>query len=68
MNCPVCGYPLPEPTGKRGRPFEYHKECRRVEYLFSWLENVLSVIKVTKEKKKELRGRLWYLANLMNIG
>ena len=66
--CPVCGMPLPEKKpGSRGRPQEYHPDCRKLEQLFSWTEDtIMKINAVTAEKKKGLRGRLWYLANLMN--
>jgi hypothetical protein len=60
--CPVCGHDVFLRFG-RGRPAEYHPECRRIENLFSWLENLLSVIDAKLLFRSRLRGRLFRLAN-----
>lgn len=63
--CTVCGRPLSQ-SGK-GRPAERHPDCRKIEQLFSWLEDLLVDAKPDSiEHQKKLRSRLWYLANLLN--
>lgn len=66
MNCFFCGLPLPETKAGRGRPLMYHPKCRKIEQVFSWLEDLLSDFTGTSDVKKAVRSRLWSLANLMN--
>lgn len=66
MNCLLCGQPLPESKGKRGRPRMYHPPCRKIEQLFSWLEDLLIPLDPTPERKKAIRSRFWVLANILN--
>lgn len=60
--CPTCGKPLP-PAKAKGRPMERHPECRKLEQLLSWTEDLLQEIQLEKEKASAIRGRLWYLGN-----
>ena len=62
--CPLCGHPLK--LNRVGRPKVYHPLCRKLESLLGWLENLLIEVDLTAEKKKEMRSRLWYLANCLN--
>lgn len=64
--CPTCGFDIVSRTGRPGRPAQYHKDCRKVEQLLSWLDDLLSVKVVTLKKKKEIQGRLFTLANSLN--
>ena len=64
--CLLCGHEIDYTPGKRGRPPELHKECRKIWNLIPWLEDELSRIDFTKTKKDEMRSTLWSLANLMN--
>lgn len=64
--CPVCGNDLP-PQKTTGRPRVFCGDaCRRLDQTLGWLEDQLQTVQPTKEKKIKLRGRLWYLANLLN--
>jgi hypothetical protein len=63
--CPICGRLVP--FLGRGRPALYHPKCRKIEQLFSWLEDLLIDAKPDSvEHQNKLRSRLWYLANLLN--
>ena len=64
--CELCGGELPDQSGKRGRPRVFHDECRKIDQLLGWSENLLSDLTIDNEHKKKLRGRLWYLANCLN--
>jgi hypothetical protein len=44
----------------------FHPSCRKIEQLFSWLEDLLIVLDATTAKKKAIRARLWSLANVLN--
>lgn len=66
MKCSVCGLPLLEVAGRRGRPRLFHSKCRKIEQLFSWLEDLLSTLEASPSAHKDLRSRLWSLANLFN--
>lgn len=62
--CPVCGYAV-EQSGK-GRPRVYHEDCGKLEHLLGWVEGLLDGRRLTVEKRRKLRSRLWYLANCLN--
>ena len=61
--CPVCKEKV-EQTGK-GRPKEYHPDCRKFEQLAGWLENLIPGLPANKECAKNVRSRLWYLGNIV---
>lgn len=63
--CPVCGLDVINER-KRGRPKEYHPECKRLEGLFSWAESIIPSLKITEKKMQQVRGRCFTLANLFN--
>lgn len=62
--CPVCG--LPVVLNVVGRPRVYHPECKKLEGVLVWIEDLLSGKEMSPEKKRAMRGRLWYLANCLN--
>ena len=64
--CTLCGNPIDYTPGKRGRPPEYHKDCRRIYNMLPWLEDLFEGLTMTEPKKKQLRSRLWSLANQLN--
>lgn len=66
--CIICGHPV-KGNQKTGRPKRFHKECRELKNAFSLLESRLETFRnmnPKKDKKKDIRGSLWSLANLMN--
>jgi endogenous inhibitor of DNA gyrase (YacG/DUF329 family) len=64
--CPLCGRDLPEQK-RTGRPRVFcGSECRKLYQMLGWLEDQLAAINPTPEKKKNLRRRLWFAANLLN--
>lgn len=64
--CPVCGQEFADDK-KTGRPRVFCEGgCRRLEQTLGWLEDQITALNPTPEKKKALRARLWYLANLLN--
>ena len=62
--CPICGHVV-EQKGF-GRPRVYHPDCRKLESLLAWVEDLIAAAAMTEEKRRLLRGRLWYLANCLN--
>jgi hypothetical protein len=63
--CPVCGDDV-EQTGK-GRPREYHQECRRIAQQMSWLEDIISGgTPKNADTRKYIKSNLQRLANLTN--
>ena len=62
--CPFCGGFVEQPLS--GRPRVYHDQCRKLNQLLGWLEDLIISIELTEEKKRALRSRLWYTANLLN--
>lgn len=63
-SCPTCGKELPPAKGK-GRPMERHPECRKLEQLLSWSEDLLMQIDFEPEKAGKVRSHYWYLGNLV---
>ncbi len=64
--CPVCGLPLPAPTGKAGRPAETCSEpCRVVWKLVRDIEVGIGVIqdRAAPQAWLDLRSRLWRATN-----
>jgi endogenous inhibitor of DNA gyrase (YacG/DUF329 family) len=67
--CPTCGHSFQAPVGGRGRPQVYCcSDCKKIEQLFSWMEDELShaAFDPTHEKIKTIRRRIFYLSNLLN--
>jgi len=64
IKCQVCGKVVPQ-TGK-GRPREYHKECRRIAQQMSWLEDIIMGMEPNADNKKYIKSNLQRLANLTN--
>ncbi len=62
--CPFCGRLVEQPLS--GRPRIYHDQCRKLNQLLGWLEDLITQIDFTDEKSRALRSRLWYLANTLN--
>lgn len=64
--CPVCGQPFLD-TKTTGRPRVFcGDDCRRLDQMFGWMEDQLQRVSPTADKKKAMRRKLWYLANLLN--
>lgn len=67
--CPTCGHTFDAPVGRKGRPQVYCRpDCKKVEQLFSWMEDELSKVtfEPTHERIKAIRRRIFYLSNLLN--
>ena len=62
--CEVCGHPVVR--NRRGHPRIMHDKCRKLNQLFSWIEDLLCDGEFTPAASKKIRSRLWYLANKMN--
>lgn len=63
--CGICGRPVVGHTGP-GRPSSYHSDCRKLNQLLTWIDNLVPQIDFDKTHKKMLRSSLWSLANLVN--
>lgn len=66
MTCELCGLELDYKAGKAGRPPSFHKKCKKLVQLLSWIENLLIEFDGTRKAKSRIRSRLWYLANVLN--
>lgn len=66
IKCLLCGNKIDFTPGKKGRPPEFHKDCRKLWNLLPWVEELVMKIKFDAGKEKELRSRLWSMANLLN--
>ena len=65
IKCQVCGEAV-EQSGK-GRPKEYHTECRRIAQQMSWLEDILAGdMKKNEATKKYVKSNMTRLSNLTN--
>lgn len=63
-NCPVCGQFIHRnANAKGGRPRIYHDDCRKLQQLFSWLEDMLPEINFDDDHISKVRGDLFRLAN-----
>lgn len=62
--CPICGFEV-EQKGI-GRPRVYHEDCKKIEQLLGWLEDLYIKVAMKKEKSALMRSKLWYLANCLN--
>lgn len=73
--CPICGAPLPDTTGKRGRPRIYCSDrCKAIDHTLRWVDEMLSGDKASSDAAftatpaaaKRLRSRIWGIANGLN--
>jgi hypothetical protein len=63
--CPVCKHPV-EQSGK-GRPKEYHKQCRTFEQACRWLDDIIPTLPPGRGVESIVKQRLFNLANLANV-
>jgi hypothetical protein len=65
--CLICGRSLDYYTNPDGgRPKTYHPECRKYNSLLSWLEDLTGSIDFTDDRRRQMRGELWRIANRLN--
>lgn len=68
--CPVCGKEIAVKKGQRGRPQQYHPECRQLRtalYLLeSRIESWKEVHQPDKKYKNGIRKLLFVTSNLLN--
>ncbi len=67
-DCTLCGRPLPKPTSTRGRPRQYHNECREYLKLQSRLESYAGKLRFADTPSGRAamsfqRSQLWGIAN-----
>jgi hypothetical protein len=67
--CTLCGKPIPFEPGKRGRPPEFHPDCKRLWNILPWMEDIITKIDslgIEPQKRTSIRSRLFSMANLLN--